>query len=47
MANALELIPDVLLVDNQDETRKLFSEIFESYAKAMRTAIIQYILICP
>lgn len=47
MSTALELIPDFLLERYQDETKKLFSEIFNSYARSMRLAIMEYVLLSP
>jgi dynein heavy chain len=47
MSCALDLVPDNLLQKFSDEVRKLFAEIFASYAKAMKRAILEYILRSP
>jgi dynein heavy chain len=47
MQKSLELIPDHLLENFTELTKELFSEIFESYADAMRLTIMHYILLNP
>jgi hypothetical protein len=36
MSHALDMVPDALLAKYQIEVRKLFSEVFSNYARAMR-----------
>jgi hypothetical protein len=45
MANTLELIPDHLLQAYVVLTKKLFNEVFTSYARSMRQAIMEYVLL--
>lgn len=47
MSRALDLIPDQLLQRYSNEVRQLFSDVFSSYAKAMKRAILEYILRSP
>lgn len=47
MSHALDMIPDSLLSSFAPEVRKLFSEIFASYARAMKQSILEYILRSP
>ena len=47
MSRALDLVPDSLLSRFADDVRKLFSEVFGSYSKAMKQAILEYILRSP
>ena len=47
MSKALDLVPDVLLQTYNNEVRKIFNEVFASYAKAMKESILKYILRSP
>ena len=47
MSHSLDLIPDSLLQRYAQEVRKLFGEVFATYAKAMKQAILEYILRSP
>ena len=47
MSHALDLIPDTLLQTYALDVRKLFSEIFANYARAMKQSIMEYILRSP
>jgi dynein heavy chain, axonemal len=43
----LALIPDHLLKTMIEETKELFKEVFQSYGRAIRQAIMEYILLSP
>jgi hypothetical protein len=47
MASTLEKIPEHLLQAYVGVTKKLFNEVFTSYARSMRQAIMEYILLSP
>jgi len=47
MANALRLVPDILLSKNSEIVKAVFSEIFTGYQTAMKFAIMEYILLSP
>jgi len=47
MSSTLEKIPDQLLQAYVGVTKKLFNEVFTSYARSMRQAIMEYILLSP
>ena len=47
MKSTLEKIPDYLLQAHVGVTKKLFNEVFSSYARSMRQAIMEYILLSP
>jgi len=47
MQKALDLIPDTLVQRFSTELRQLFQEVFVNYTKAMKVAILDYILRSP
>ena len=47
MKNALDLVPDFLLSTFPVEVKLLFHDVFQNYVRAMKTAIMEYILRSP
>lgn len=47
MSHALDLVPDQLLSAHSSQVRKLFSEVFNFYARAIKQSILEYILRSP
>jgi hypothetical protein len=47
MQRALDQVPEVLLKKFAQEARSVFQEVFEGYGRAMRQAILEYILRSP
>ena len=47
MSKALELINDLYLNDYEDLVSVLFQEIFRDYQRAMKVAIMEYVLLSP
>jgi hypothetical protein len=47
MQRALDLIPDALLQRYSDDVKRVFQEVFASYVRAMKQAILEYILKSP
>ena len=47
MANALNLIPDKFMSEYAALIKTLFHEIFQSYLRAMKQAIVNYIVMSP
>ena len=47
MQHALDLIPDRLLRQHSREVKIVFQEVFASYVRAMKQAILEYILRSP
>lgn len=47
MKNALDLVPDFLLSTYPIQVKLLFHDVFQSYIRAMKTAIMDYILRSP
>jgi len=47
MKNALDLVPDFLLSTYPVEVKMLFHDVFQNYLRAMKTAIMEYILRSP
>jgi hypothetical protein len=47
MEHVLALIPDRILKSFHREAKELLAEIFASYGRAMRQAIMEYILLSP
>ena len=47
MQAAIELIPNALLSKYQSMTKTIFQEVFQSYIRAMKQAILEYILNSP
>lgn len=47
MANSLDKIPNALLKDYPSETKKLFNEVLNQYARAMKQAMLEYVLLSP
>ena len=47
MKNALDLVPDYLLSTFPIEVKKIFHDVFHNYVRAMKTAIMEYILRSP
>ncbi len=47
MKNALDHVPDYLLTSFPLQVKVLFHDVFQSYIRAMKTAIMEYILRSP
>ena len=47
MKNALDRVPDYLLSAYPVEVKLLFHDVFQNYIRAMKTAIMEYILRSP
>ena len=47
MANALNLVPDKFMTEYAQFIKSLFQEIFQSYLRAMKHAILEYIIKSP
>ena len=47
MSKALDLVPDILLQTYNNDVRMLFTEVFTSYARSMKKAVLEYILRSP
>lgn len=47
MSHALDLVPEKLLSQFNIQVRKIFTEIFANYARAMKISILEYILRSP